>query len=310
MTLPSPILDNLSHMQRCSHLTRVTDRYARETGPLFICDFSPPRGGDPKLLEAARGLNVDFISVAYNPAKSARVFSAIAAHWIKENTGLDAIFSIATRDVNTLAAQSLFLGAQVLALDNVIVVKGDDFNERERALVKDVNDVPPTGLIRSIARMNKGLDYKGLKLRSPTNLCIGATIDLARGTEREAVLTGHKVEAGAQFFVSQPVFDPGCTGKFLALYKERNERELREPVFHGIQVMTRESIRFGNIPDWVTDDLAKGRSGVDLALQVLHDYREAGFRSFYLVPPILKGGLRDYETAQAVVSSYRSQTRA
>ena len=288
-------------------MTKVTDKFAREAGPLFICDFSPPRGGDPKLLEAARGLGVDFLSVAYNPAKSTRVFSAMAAHWIKENTGLDVIFSMATRDVNTLAAQSLVLGAQLLGLDNLLVLKGDEFNERERALVQDVNDVPPTGLIRSVARMNDGLDFKGLKLRSPTDMCIGATIDLARGTEREAVLTGRKVEAGAQYFVSQPVFDPRRSREFLGLYAERNDGELREPVFHGIQVMTQESIRFGNIPDWVVDDLAKGRSGVHLALQVLHDYRDAGFRSFYLVPPILKGGLRDYETAQAVVDSYRSE---
>jgi homocysteine S-methyltransferase len=289
-------------------LTKVIEKYAGESDrPLFICDYSPPRGGDPKLFEPVRNLDVDFVSVAYNPAKSARVLSAIAAYWIKENTGLDVVFSIATRDTNTLAAQSLLLGTQVLGLDNVIVVKGDDFNDRERALVKDVNDAPPTDLMRSIAQMNEGRDYKGLKLRSPTDFCIGASMDLGRGLEREAKLTRRKVEAGTQYFISQPTFNPSLAKEFLELYEERHEHELDEPVFHGIQVMTRESIPFGDIPQWVTDDLAKGRSGVDLALQVLHEFKAAGFRSFYLVPPILKGGLRDYEVAQAVVDAFRAR---
>ena len=298
-------------MKRLSRLTKVTEKYAEESRrPLFICDYSPPRGADPRLFEPVRGLDVDFVSVAYNPAKSVRVFSLVAAHWIKENTGLDVVFSIATRDINALGAQSLLLGAQVLGLDNVIVVKGDDFNDRERALVKEVNDTPPTGLMRSTPQMNEGRDYRGLKLRSPTDFCIGASLDLGRGLEREARLTRRKVEAGARYFISQPTFSPTAAKQFLELYEERHEGELREAVFHGIQVMVRESIPFGDIPQWVIDDLAKGRSGVDLALQVLHEFKEAGFRSFYLVPPILKGGLRDYEVAQAVVDAFRSETPA
>lgn len=298
-------------MKRLSGLTKVTEKYAEESRrPLFICDYSPPRGADPRLFEPVNRLDVDFVSVAYNPAKSVRVLSLVAAHWIKENTGLDVVFSIATRDINTLGAQSLLLGAQVLGLENVIVVKGDNFNDKERALVKHVNDIPPTGLLRSIARMNEGLDYRGMKLRSPTDFCMGASLDLGRGLEREAKLTRRKVDAGAGYFISQPTFSPAAAQEFLALYEERHGDKLQEAVFHGIQVMVRESIPFGDIPQWVTDDLARGRSGVDLALQVLNEFKEAGFRSFYLVPPILKGGLRDYEITQTVVDAVRSETRA
>ena len=287
----------------------MTEKYAGEThSPLFICDYSPPRGADPKLFESVRNLEVDFVSVAYNPARSTRVLSAIAAYWVKENAGLDVVFTIGTRDINTLGLQSLLLGAQVLGLDNVVVVKGDDFTERDLCIVKDVNDIPPTGLLRSIAQMNEGLDYKGLKLRSPTDFCIGASMDLGRGLEREAKLTRRKVEAGAQYFVSQPTFNPSLAKEFRELYAERYEHELDEPVFHGVQVMTRESISFGDIPQWVRDDLARGRSGQDIALQILHGYKDAGFRSFYIVPPILKGGRRDYEIAQAVVDAFRSET--
>ncbi len=276
---------------------------------MFICDLSPPRGGDPALMEGARALGADFLSVAYNPAKSVRVLSAVAAHWIRENVGMEVIFSIATRDANLLAAQSLLLGAQLLSLDNVLVLRGDAFDSRQRAMAGGGGDTPPTRLIESISGMNEGVDYRGLRLRGPTGFCIGATVDLARGVERETALTRRKVEAGAHYFVSQPTFDTGLAVEFLSAYEERHGAGLRQPFFHGVQVMTNESIRFGNVAQWVIDDLAKGRSGVDIALEMLHELRAAGFNSFYLVPPILTGGRRDYETAQIVIDSYRSSLR-
>lgn len=291
-------------------MAKVTDRYGSEDSPVFICDLSPPRGGDPALMEGARVLNVDFLSVAYNPAKSVRVLSTIAAHWIRENLGADVIFSIAGRDANLLAAQSLLLGAQMLGLDNVLVFEGDAFDSGERAMAGHVGSVRPTRLIESISRMNEGVDYRGLRLRGPTDFCIGATVDLTRPLESETALTRRKAEAGAHYFVSQPTFDTALAAAFLSSYGERHGGALRQPLFPGIQVMTGESIRFGKVDQWVVDDLAKGRSGIDIALQTLHALREAGFHSFYLVPPILRGGRRDYEAAQAVIDSLRSSAGA
>lgn len=284
----------------------VADKYAQEPErTLFICDFSPPRGGSPELLEPASHLDVDFVSVAYNPGKSTRVNSTIAAHWIKANTGTDVVFTLATRDMNKVALQSLLLGAQLLGLENVVVVRGDEFTEGELPLVSDVNDYRPTELIRAVNEMNEGADFKGLRLRSPTDFCVGASIDLGRGADSELRLTRRKVEAGAHFFISQPTFHPDAPSELMARYAERYGQELSAPVFHGIQVMTSESIVFGNVPRWVTDDLAGGRPGPDIALQVLHEFTQAGFRSFYLVPPILRGGRRDYEAAQAVLEAFR-----
>ena len=99
--------------------------------PVFICDASPPRGSDPALLAPLRGLGADFLSVAYNPGRSVRVNSVAVAHWLERETGADVVFTIATRDMNRVAVQSLLLGAQLLGLENVIVVRGDDFTERE-----------------------------------------------------------------------------------------------------------------------------------------------------------------------------------
>ena len=165
---------------------------------LFVCDFTPPRGADPALLQPARDLQADFISVAYNPGKSVRVTSLIAAHWIKQNTGRDALFTIATRDMNKLAVESLLLGAGLLGLENAVVVKGDRFTGRELSSLEAVDDFTPTGLLAAATSMNRGLDYRGGKLRSPTALCVGATIDLGLGLEAQTRLTRRKVEAGAR----------------------------------------------------------------------------------------------------------------
>ena len=287
-------------------MTKVVDKLsADDDRTVIICDFSPPRGSLPELLEPARYLDVDFISVAYNPGKSTRVNSTIAAHWIKQNTGQDVMFTLATRDMNKVAAQSLLLGAHLLGLENVAVVKGDEFSDRELELVEEVNDFRPTQLIRSINDMNAGVDFKGLKLRSPTDFCVAASIDLGRGLESEIRLTRRKVRAGAHFFISQPTFDPGHPKEFMARYSEAYGEPLSPPVFHGIQVMTPDSVVLGDVPQWVTDGLAKGRSGSDIALEVLHSFGEAGFASFYLVPPIARGGRRDYEAAQAVLETFR-----
>ncbi|MCI0437683.1 MAG: methylenetetrahydrofolate reductase [Chloroflexi bacterium] len=290
-------------------MTKVADRAKAEPGrTVFICDFSPPRGADPALLEDAKHLDVDFISVAYNPGKSVRLNSAVAAHWIKANAGKDALFTLATRDMNKVAAQSLLLGAQLLGLENVVVVKGDDFTERELSSVKDVNDFRPTELIASIAKMNEGVDFRGSNLRAPTDFCIGATIDLNRDTRRELALTRRKAEAGAQFFMAQPTYDPQVPRRFLERYAERYGEELSPPVFHGMQVMVKDSIMFGDVPQWVKDGLESGRPGPDIALELLQSFTNAGFRTIYLVPPILRGGRRDYEAAQAVLEAFRSHS--
>ncbi len=285
-------------------MARITDKYEQSSDtPLFICDFSPPRGGVPSLLEPAARLDADWLSAAYNPGRSTRASSPIAAHWIKERTGRDVLFTLATRDMNKIAVQSLLLGAQLLGLENVVIVQGDRLTERDLSLVEDVSDYRPTELIHSVRRMNGGTDFRGLKLRSPTDFCVGASLDLGHGIVKEARLAGRKVEAGAQFFISQPTFDPGGAVEFLERYAEENGEPLAAPVFFGIQVMAPGGLVFGGVPDWVTDGLDGGRAGADIALETLSRFIERGFRAFYLVPPILKGGRRDYEAAQAVLDS-------
>ena len=200
-------------------MAKVTEVYAASSGPVVLCDCTPPRSADPAALDAVGAVGSDFVCVAYNPGKLPRADSATAALAVKTRTGTDVVFNLATRDMNKIAVQSRLLGAQMLGLENVVVLQGDAFTPEEAERVKAVNDYTPTALIADAAAMNDGLDYRGSRLRGATSLCIGAAFDLARDLEREAALTRRKVEAGAHFLIAQPIYDLALRHAFLEAYK-------------------------------------------------------------------------------------------
>ena len=186
-------------------MAKVVDRIHAQTGrPAFICDYSPPRSGRPEDMPAPPE-SADFVSAAYNPGRAVRTNPVAAAAVLRDRYDAEPIFTLATRDMNRLALESLLLGAQALGLENVIVVSGDSFGTRDTAAA--VDDYRPTELIAAIANLNSGSDHRGSSLRSPTDFCIGATVDPGRGVESEARLAARKVAAGAHFLITQPVYD-------------------------------------------------------------------------------------------------------
>ena len=278
-------------------MARVVDCVYESTGrPGFICDFSPPRSGS--LAEARRAdIPADFISVAYNPGRAVRANSAMMAAAIQRETGSESIFTLATRDMNRLALQSLLLGAQMLGLENVAVVQGDRFDNRDRALLA-VNGYRPTELIAAIRAMNEGVDFRDRNLREPTAFCIGATFDLGRDVDAEAELTARKVAAGADFLMSQPIFNPDDALRFQDSYERQSGGTLSAPVFYGLQILEPGGVLFSSVPDEVRQELESGRSGVEIAVELYGRFRAAGLNDVYLVPPIRRGGARDYAAAR------------
>jgi len=278
-------------------VVRVVDCCYEATGrPGFICDFSPPRSGN--IAEVKRAdIPADFISIAYNPGRAVRANSAMLAAAIRREMGKETAFTLATRDMNRLAIQSLLLGAQMLGLENVVVVQGDQFNNRDRALLA-VNGYRPTELIAAIRAMNEGVDFRESSLREPTAFCIGATLDLGRGIEAEAELAVRKVEAGADFLISQPIFDPDDAHRFRDSYERQGGSPLAVPVFFGLQILEQGGVLFSSVPDSVRAELDAGRSGVDIAVGLYGRFREAGLNDVYLMPPIRRGGARDYGAAR------------
>jgi hypothetical protein len=173
-------------------------------------------------------------------------------------------------------------------------------------MVRSVFDFKPTELIASITAMNAGTDFKAQKLRQPTALCVGAAVDLNRPAKEEAALTIRKVEAGAQFLVTQLVFRVDQIRGWLDACQELTGRPLELPVFYGLPVLEKDSLVYGEMPDVVRRDLDAGRPGADIALEQYRAFRERGIRGFYVIPPILRTGARNYNAAHDFLSKARN----
>jgi len=286
-------------------MSTVTQTLAQAgSRPVFVCDFSPPRGADLSTLAQAKEIGADFLCVAYSPGKSVRVDSTVTAHLLAQK-GQKAIFNLACRDMNRLAIQNHLLGAQLLGLENVVVLQGDGFTEKEREAVKGVNDYQPAELIRDIQRLNRGEDFRGGKLRAPTAFCVGAVVDFSKGLDEEARRAARKVESGADFFLSQTFWDVVVAGRFHDTYQRQTGSPFPKPIFYGLPVPAKDGILFGQPPEWVRRDLEQGRPGADIAEELLRAFLAEGLRAIYLVPPILRSGRRDYGAARDVLAPFK-----
>ena len=280
---------------------KVIDVAFETTGHSSImCDFSPPRSGEPNIVTQAQ-IDANLILVAYNQAKAVRTSSPMLAAAIQQS-GKDTVFTIATRDMNKLAVQSLLLGAQTLGLQNVVVVQGDPFSDRRISGVASVNDYRPTELIADIAMLNRGIDFKGRRLGAPTDFCIGASVDLGRGIEKEAQLALRKVQSGAEFLITQPIFDVDHVARFRESYGYHAGKAGTLPIFFGLQILENDGVVFTSVPSSIRSELERGRSGIDIALDLYQKFQDARLNNIYLMPPIKRGGIRNYDAAQEFIS--------
>ena len=286
-------------------MNTVTEALRAAAGkPVLICDVSPPRGSGPGSLEEAASIDADFLSVAYNPGQSVRVNSAFTAKYISDCHGKPTVFTLATRDMNRIAIQSLLLGASWAGLHNVVVVRGDPIRARDRDRVTTVSDYTTTGLLSDIAAMNRGLDFRGLSLSPPTSFCPGATVDIGRGFEAEASLAERKLASGARFLLCQAHFSSTDIGELQRrLSPAQGEGS---PVFAGVQILDPAGIDFGNVPDATRRELDAGRPGLDIAKELAHELWSEGITNFYVIPPIRSRGVRDYASAADLIAFIRA----
>ena len=271
----------------------------------FACDVSPPKSGTDEFVRNLCELKPDIFSVSYNPGRSTTVNSIVAANWVQTQTGIDAMFTIGTRDMNKLALQSLMLGAQLNSLKNVVIVAGDKFSEEESRLVREVNDFTPTEMIQATVEMNSRKDFRGRNIQEPTEFCIGGVFDLNKRWEKEVVLVAEKVKAGVDFLVAQPFFDIRIAQKFMNYYFEVHAHTLDVPILWGLQMLEKGSGSFYDVPEDLLKSITKGHSGLDLSLDSIEQFQRIGIRSFYLIPPFYKGGRRNYEVAQSLMEEIR-----
>ena len=289
----------------------IADAVASSSGsPVVLCDISPPRGSSPDLIaRISSQVDADFLSVAYSPGQSVRVHSIMAGAHLYRSLGRNLVVTIATRDMNRIAIQSLLLGTDLMGVKNVVVLRGDRLRSRDHGLVREVNDYTPSALIRDISRLNTGVDFRGIRLAGPTSICAGAAADIGGDLDKEVALSARKLASGAQFLICQPSFDSGRALRFRQRLADAVGDSPLPPIFAGVQIPMAGGVDFGNTPDRVLEELDAGRPGLDIAKEAARALYDGGVRTFYVVPPIFRSGRRGYAEANELIAYIRGGAR-
>jgi homocysteine S-methyltransferase len=183
-------------------------------------ELLPPKSSDmSSLLAKARQCaeaGVDAINIPDGPRASARVSPMIAALTIHREVGIEPILHYCCRDRNLIGMQSDLLGGYAAKLSNFLIITGDPPKLGEYPDVTGVFDVDSIGLVQIAANLNRGVDIGGNAIDPPTGLFLGVGANpCAVDMEREIERYFRKLEAGAEFAITQPVFDAEALFSFL-----------------------------------------------------------------------------------------------
>ena len=181
-------------------------------GFVMSVELDPPAGVNPvKAIQAAQALSdagVPFVNIADGPRATARMSALALALILKQHTTIEPIVHVTCRDRNLIGIQADLLGAHALGLRNLLVITGDPSKLGDYPEASSVYDLDSIGLLRLVSRLNCGLEPSGRRMAGATAFVKGAgaepgAVDLDRELDRVA----RKVEAGAEFLMTQPVFD-------------------------------------------------------------------------------------------------------
>jgi methionine synthase / methylenetetrahydrofolate reductase(NADPH) len=184
-------------------------------------EIVPPKGVDPApMFEQVRQLKaagVDAVNVPDGPRAQSRMGALLSALMIERAVGLEAVVHYACRDRNLLGMLSDLLGAAAAGIRNLLIITGDPPKMGPYPEATAVFDIDSIGLTNLVSRLNRGLDPGGNPIGLPTKFVIGVGVNpAAPDFERELKRFAYKVEAGAEYAVTQPVFDLDQLDRFLA----------------------------------------------------------------------------------------------
>ena len=203
----------------------------------WVCNIEivPPQGYalENTIAKAiqCREAGFDAINIPDGPRASSRISAIATSCLIQQQSGIETILHQCCRDKNLIGMQSDLLGCAALGINNILFITGDPPKLGDYPFASGVFDIDSIGLIKIQNRLNHGLDLIGKPIPTPTAAVIGAGADPnAIDMEREIRRTREKIEAGAEYIVTQPVFDPDALLRFID-----NVPELQTiPVIAGI----------------------------------------------------------------------------
>ncbi len=193
--------------------TRLQEKLAAGEFVVSV-ELDPPKGLNPgKILEGAALLQeagVDCINIADSPMARVRMGCIALARLIQDHLGIETIIHFTTRDRNLMALQSELLGAHALGIRNILALTGDPLRVGDYPNTTGVWNVDSVGLMAVIKGMNEGHDAAGSSIGAQGSFHIGAALNLnmtEEQTEQEIARYRRKIEAGAQFIMTQPIYE-------------------------------------------------------------------------------------------------------
>jgi methionine synthase I (cobalamin-dependent)/5,10-methylenetetrahydrofolate reductase len=229
-------------------------------------EIVPPKGVDPApMFEQVRLLKqagVDAVNVPDGPRAQSRMGALLAGLMIEREVGLEAVVHYACRDRNLLGMLSDLLGAAAAGIRNLLIVTGDPPKMGPYPEATAVFDIDSIGLTNLVSRLNHGLDPGGNPIGTPTRYVIAVGVNpAAPDLDRELRRFAWKVEAGAEWAITQPVFDLDQLDRFL-----KRVEQFRIPIVAGLWPLV--SLRNAEF-------LANEVPGVTVPAEVLERMRRA-----------------------------------
>ncbi|MDT8389470.1 MAG: bifunctional homocysteine S-methyltransferase/methylenetetrahydrofolate reductase [Lentisphaeria bacterium] len=227
---------------------------------------------------------VDAINIPDGPRASARVSPMITAIEIERQVGIETVLHYCCRDRNLIGMQSDLLGGNMAGLRNLLIITGDPPKLGDYPEATGVFDVDAIGLTRVAASLNHGYDVGGTAVNPPTSLLLGVGANpCAVCPETEMDRYARKIAAGAEFAITQPVFDPDALFRFL---DEAERRGCRIPVIAGIWPLVsyknaefmRNEVPGVTVPDSVLARMGEARTkedGIKTGIDIACDVRDA-----------------------------------
>lgn len=250
---------------------------------IVTCEIGPPKGVDIeeylKDADAVKG-RVDAINVTDLQSSVMRLGS-LAFSSLLVKRGIEPIYQVTCRDRNRLALQSDLLSAYVLDIRNVLALTGDHPALGDHPQAKAVYDLDSVGLLKAAKTLQQGKDLAGKPLKGAPHFCLGAAVNPgAEPLEPEIIKLQKKIEAGAQFFQTQAIFDVRLFKNFLKLVKGFDV-----PIIAGIVILkTERTARFMNehvpgvfVPEHIINEMEKAKDksqkSIEIAVRLIDEIK-------------------------------------
>ncbi len=265
-------------------------------------EMNPPRSHNlDKTIDSAamlRDAGADVLNIADSPTARMRVSPWAVCNLLQNRLGMETVLHFPTRGRNLLRVQGDLLGAHALSLRNIFVCMGDPTRIGDYPDAMDNFDIAPSALIRLVKqRMNQGSDQAGNSLGQPTSFTVGCALNMgAADVDKEIDLLRKKIDAGADFALGQPVFDPLLAENFLRRYEELAGEALKLPVIMGVMPLfsARHASYIDNeipgidIPPAILERMANAgdqaaQEGVIIAQSLLRDLQDY-VQGAYIIP--------------------------